>query len=213
MKLVVGLGNPGRKYVGTRHNVGYEILGALAKKHGCGPVRQKFHGETAEAEIGGEKILLLSPTTYMNLSGVSVAEARNFYKIGEQELLVICDDLNLPLGRLRFRENGSSGGQKGLGDILARLGTDNVPRLRVGIGSPPDSRAWADFVLTKFTPDELPWMEEAIRRAVDAVEAWIARGIHYCMNHYNKETGNEDKGDTRNSSSSADAGSPRSNDT
>jgi peptidyl-tRNA hydrolase, PTH1 family len=185
MKLVVGLGNPGRKYAGTRHNVGYMILAALARKFGLPPVKEKFRAEALEAEIGGQKALLLSPLTFMNLSGQSVAEAKNFYKIPEQDLLVICDDLNLPLGKLRIRKEGSSGGQKGLEDIIRRLGTDGFPRLRVGIGTPPDGWDWADFVLSTFTADERPAIEESVRRAVEAVEAWAGEGIEYCMNHYN----------------------------
>ena len=186
MKLVVGLGNPGRKYEGTRHNVGYMILAGLARKFGLPPIKDKFHAEVMEAEIGGQKALLLSPLTFMNLSGQSVAEAKIFYKISAQDLLVICDDLNLPLGKLRIRVKGTSGGQKGLEDIIRRLGTEDFPRLRVGIGNPPENWDWAAFVLSKFAKDEQPMMEEAIVRAVEAVEAWAREGIEYCMNHYNK---------------------------
>lgn len=186
MKLVVGLGNPGRKYEGTRHNVGYMVLAELARRDGRPPMKEKFRAETMEAELGGEKALLLSPLTFMNLSGQSVAEAKTFYKIAEQDLLVICDDLNLPLGKLRVRAKGTSGGQKGLEDIIRRLGTEDFPRLRLGIGSPPENWDWADFVLSKFARSELPVMEEAIVRAAEAVEAWAREGIEYCMNHYNK---------------------------
>ena len=111
MKLVVGLGNPGRKYEGTRHNVGYMILAGLARKFGLPPLKEKFRAEVMEAEIAGQKALLMTPLTFMNLSGQSVAEAKNFYKIPEQDLLVICDDLNLPLGKLRIRVQGTSGAQ------------------------------------------------------------------------------------------------------
>jgi PTH1 family peptidyl-tRNA hydrolase len=186
MKLVVGLGNPGRKYEGTRHNIGYMILAGLARKFGQPPLKMKFQADVMEAEIGGQKALLLTPLTYMNLSGQSVAEAKNFYKISEQDMLVICDDLNLPLGKLRIRVKGTSGGQKGLEDIIRRLGTDEFPRLRVGIGNPPENWDWADYVLGKFAKDEQPVIEESIVRAVEAVEAWAREGIEYCMNTFNK---------------------------
>ena len=137
MKLVVGLGNPGRRYQGTRHNVGYWILAELAKRCGTSPPRDRFHGEVVEADLAGQSALLLSPTTFMNVSGTSVAEAVRFYKLPCEELLVLCDDLNLPVGKLRLRAAGSSGGQKGLDDIIARLGTEEFPRLRVGIGVAP----------------------------------------------------------------------------
>ena len=148
MKLVVGLGNPGRRYQGTRHNVGYAILAELARKFGLSPPRERFQGEMVEADLAGGRgasrgcgagagirALLLSPTTYMNLSGASVQEAMSFYKLPNHELLVLCDDLNLPVGKLRFRAGGSSGGQKGLDDIIARLGTEEFSRLRLGIGA------------------------------------------------------------------------------
>ncbi len=185
MKLVVGLGNPGRRYEGTRHNVGYEILAQLARQYGTSAVRSRFHGEVVEAELGGQKSLLLSPTTFMNLSGVSVQEAVNFYKLPSEDLLVLCDDLNLPVGRLRLRARGSAGGQKGLDDIIGRLGTEEFARLRVGIGSAPEGRDWAGYVLSKFTPEELPVIQQAMGLAADAVVAWAREGIEICMNQYN----------------------------
>ena len=187
MKLVVGLGNPGRKYQGTRHNIGYAILAELARNSAACSPKHKFHGEVMEADIGGQKALLLSPLTYMNISGLSVSEAKTFYKIPDEELLVLCDDLNLPLGKLRIRTQGSSGGQKGLDDIIRRLGSDNFPRLRVGIGSPPQGCDWADFVLSKFFAEEIPQIEHAVRRAVEAVTVWARDGIEACMNQYNKD--------------------------
>jgi PTH1 family peptidyl-tRNA hydrolase len=185
MKIIVGLGNPGPKYAGTRHNVGFEVLGRLARKHFAGPVKNKFQGEIAEAEIGGEKTLLLSPLTYMNLSGASVLAARDFYKVELSDILVICDDFNLPLARLRFRASGSAGGQKGLDDILRRLGSQAIPRLRIGIGAPPPGWEVANYVLSKFTKDEQPVMDEAYDRAVEATAVWVTKGIADCMNKYN----------------------------
>jgi len=185
MKLVVGLGNPGRKYRDTRHNLGYVVAAQLAGKYATGPVKTKFQGECAEAIVEGQKALLLTPTTYMNQSCASVLAARDFYKISAEDLLVVCDDLHLPPGRLRVRVGGSAGGQKGLEDIIRRLATDEFPRLRIGIGSPPEDWDWADFVLSKFQPEEIPLMEQAMTRAVEAVAVWARDGIQTCMNQFN----------------------------
>jgi PTH1 family peptidyl-tRNA hydrolase len=185
MKLIVGLGNPGRKYEGTRHNVGFEVVAELGRRVGAGRPRTKFQAELLEAMVGGEKVLLLSPLTYMNRSGSSVQVARDFYQLTSEDLLIICDDINLPLAKLRFRVKGSSGGQKGLEDILRRLGTDQVPRLRLGIGQPPAQWDAADYVLGRFNEQERSEMEVAVVRAADAVEDWVAGGIEKCMNQYN----------------------------
>jgi len=186
MKLIVGLGNPGRRYEKTRHNVGFAVLAELVKRMGLSvKPRDKFHGELIEADAAGEKLLLLAPTTYMNLSGQSVLAARDFYDIPHADILVICDDLNLPVGRLRFRSGGSSGGQKGLSDIVLRLQTEEVPRLRIGIGSPPPGWDAADFVLSRFAPDEIPEMEKAVQKAAEAVDVWVREGLPACMNRYN----------------------------
>ena len=185
MKLVVGLGNPGRRYAGTRHNVGFIVVGEVAKTHNAGGLKSRFQGETAEADLDGERALLLTPTTYMNLSGASVLDARDFYKILQQDLLVVCDDLNLPLAKLRVRATGSAGGQKGLEDIIRRLGTDEFARLRIGIGAPPDGWSWPDFVLSKFTKEEIPAMEQAVARAIEAIVVWAREGVQVCMNRYN----------------------------
>jgi PTH1 family peptidyl-tRNA hydrolase len=138
-----------------------------------------------EADFGGEKALLLSPVTYMNNSGASVRRARDFYGIADGDLLVICDDLNLPLGKLRFRAKGSSGGQKGLEDVIRRLGTEQFSRLRIGIGPPPEGWDATDYVLSRFTKEEVPEMEKAVWRAADAVAVWAHEGIQHCMNQYN----------------------------
>jgi peptidyl-tRNA hydrolase, PTH1 family len=185
MKLVVGLGNPGRKYEGTRHNVGFRVAAELARRHGQTKPKQAFQGEIVEAQLADQRALLLCPHTLMNLSGGSVLSARDFYKIESEDLLIVSDDLNLPLAKLRFRPSGSSGGQKGLEDVIRRLGTDQVPRLRIGIGSPPDGRSGADFVLGKFTKPEVPEIEVAIMRAADAVEAWAIEGLAIAMNRFN----------------------------
>ena len=185
MKLVVGLGNPGRRYQGTRHNVGFAVLAELAREFGSGAAKSKFHGEIVEVSLDGQRALLLSPLTYMNRSGLSVQEAKGFYKIPDDHLLVLCDDLNLPVAKLRFRARGSSGGQKGLEDIVRRLGTEDFARLRIGIGSPPEGWDWADYVLSKFSKQEIPEVEEAVRKAARAVVVWAREGTEFCMNQYN----------------------------
>jgi peptidyl-tRNA hydrolase, PTH1 family len=185
MKLVVGLGNPGRKYEGTRHNIGYLVLAEVARKFGSGTPKGKFHGETMEADLAGQRALLLSPLTYMNQSGLSVQEAKSFYKISDEDLLVVCDDLNLPVAKLRFRAQGSSGGQKGLEDIIRRLGTEEFARLRIGIGSPPEAWDWANYVLSRFSQEELAEIELAAQKAASAVVDWACQGIQQCMNQYN----------------------------
>ncbi len=185
MKLIVGLGNPGRKYEGTRHNVGFRVLAELRRMYGRSGPKQAFQGEIVEALVEAEKILLLTPHTLMNLSGGSVLAARDFYKIDDADLMVVADDFNLPLGKLRMRSGGSSGGQKGLEDIIRRLGTDQVPRLRVGIGSPPAGREGADYVLGRFSKAELPEIEVATGLAADAVVVWIREGMAVAMNRYN----------------------------
>jgi len=183
--LIVGLGNPGAKYRGTRHNVGYDVLACLARRQSVGPVSVRFQGEVVDYRSPSGSVMLLSPTTFMNCSGRSVRAAIDFYKIPLQDVLLICDDLNLPLGRMRFRARGSAGGQKGLADVIRTLGSEEFARLRVGIGSPPASWDVADFVLSRYTDKEEPVMRTTMEQAAVAVEDWIAQGIEYCMNRYN----------------------------
>jgi PTH1 family peptidyl-tRNA hydrolase len=185
VKLVVGLGNPGKKYEGTRHNVGFSVLDELSRRGKVSGCKSKFQGEVTEIEHAGQKALLLWPHTFMNLSGASVLAARDFYKVENEDLLVACDDFNLPLAKLRFRTDGSSGGQKGLADIIDRLGTEAVPRLRIGVGPVPPNWDPADFVLSRFTKQEQEIVEQIITRAAEAIEDWLANGIQVCMNKYN----------------------------
>lgn len=185
MKLIVGLGNPGAKYKDTRHNVGFEVAARLAARYATAAPRGRFSGETVEATIAGQKALLLTPLTYMNLSGASVLAARDFYKILNDEILIVCDDFALPLAKLRLRTKGSAGGQKGLLDILRRLGTDEIPRLRIGIGIPPAGRDAAGYVLGRFTAEERPEIVDAIERAADAAGVWVAEGMAAAMNKFN----------------------------
>lgn len=193
MKLVVGLGNPGRKYNGTRHNVGFEVLARLAQRYGVERPKAKFNAEVAETMIKNQKTILLSPLTYMNLSGQSVGAAVDFYKLPLTDLLVICDDINLDLARLRFRPSGSAGGQNGLKNIIQRLGSQAFGRLRVGVGRPPPNWDAADFVLGRFSQEEQIQIDFCITRAVDAVEAWVENGMQMAMNRFNADPKQLDK--------------------
>jgi PTH1 family peptidyl-tRNA hydrolase len=189
MKLIVGLGNPGEKYKGTRHNVGFDVVERLSVQFTAPPPRAKFQGAVTEVTIGGERVLLLTPHTYMNASGTSVLAARDFYKITNEDILVVCDDFALPLGKLRLRAKGSSGGQKGLEDIIRRLGADEISRLRLGIGIPPAGRDAAGFVLSRFMKDEQSLATEMIERATEAAAAWVQSGIATAMNRFNAGSG------------------------
>jgi PTH1 family peptidyl-tRNA hydrolase len=185
MKLVVGLGNPGRKYQGTRHNIGYEVVDRLAEKFGPADFRRQFNGRLATVEIAREKVLLLKPETYMNLSGECVQPAAAFYRVALPDMLVVCDDLNLPVGKLRIRQRGSDGGQKGLRSIAQQLATTDYARLRLGIGQNPLDRDAAEYVLDRFAAEERPIVAESLATAADAVAVWCELGIETCMNRFN----------------------------
>lgn len=185
MKLIVGLGNPGRKYAGTRHNVGFEVLEALASRHGAPRPRAAFESEIVELTIGGERVLLAAPQTYMNLSGRSVRRLVDFYKLTTEQLLVVCDDLNLPTGRLRLRRSGSAGGQKGLQNIIEHLGSPNFARLRIGIGRPSPPVNPTDYVLQRFSTSERDVIDRAVVEAADAAELWLSIGVDAAMNRVN----------------------------
>lgn len=180
---MVGLGNPGSKYEGTRHNIGFEVVDRLIQG-GSGVSSRKFEGRLSEAEIDFHRVLLLKPETFMNLSGRSVRQALQFYKLDLADLLVVCDDLSLPLGRLRLRRGGSDGGQKGLRDIALQLGTEGFARLRIGIGDRGPLGA-ADFVLSRFRAAERPTIDDALIRATQAVAVWVTQGLDAAMNRFN----------------------------
>lgn len=184
MKLVVGLGNPGPRYAGTRHNVGFDTIDYLAAAPACGPFRSKFQAQVAELAEAGEQILLLKPETFMNLSGRAVRQAVDFYKLPPEAVLVVSDDFNLPLGKLRARAKGSHGGQNGLRNIQECLGTDAYPRLRIGVGAPGPGEA-VDHVLTRFKPGERAAVEDAVAKAAEGVLVWVRQGIETCMNRVN----------------------------
>jgi peptidyl-tRNA hydrolase, PTH1 family len=184
MKLIVGLGNPGSRYAGTRHNVGYAVVDLLAESPHASRLPSRFQARMAELREDSWRVLLLKPETFMNLSGRCVREVMEYYQLPREELLIICDDINLPLGKLRFRPRGSHGGHKGLRDIQSHLGTTEYSRLRIGVG-PPGERDVVDYVLGRFSPTEQPVMDDAVRIAAQAVMVWVERGTEACMNQYN----------------------------
>lgn len=201
MKLVVGLGNPGPEYERTRHNVGFVVVDRLARRYAdpsMSTPRAKFSGLLVEAEIEGEKTLLLKPTLYMNRSGESVAEIVRFYKLDPTEdLLVLVDDVALQVGLIRLRAEGGDGGHNGLGDISTRLGRVDWARCRIGI-DPPGRIPQKDYVLGKFTPEQQELIEPAIEDAVAATASWVKRGIKETMNRFNRRN-NAEGADTKDS--------------
>jgi PTH1 family peptidyl-tRNA hydrolase len=191
MKLVAGLGNPGREYTGTRHNVGFEVMDLLARRHHL-QWPSKLEGPSVEARWRrpDADVMLVKPLTYMNLSGRAISELMRFYKIDVSDVLIVSDDVNLPLGRLRARATGSEGGHNGLRSIAESLGTIDYARLRVGVGRGDMRRDLADHVLARFEPDEQAGIDDAIARAADAVEIWIADGLARVMNTFNRAEDN-----------------------
>jgi len=201
MRLVVGLGNRGSDYAGTRHNIGWELVARLARRLGWIATepefnrlaRSKFDGLAMDGTVslhsgGTEKVLLLKPTTYMNLSGRAVQAAMGFYQLSPAEVMVVLDDLALPSGKLRIRPNGSSGGHNGLKDIERMLGTSEYPRLRIGIDPPPPPMAGKDYVLGRFTAEQRQKVDPALDRAVSAIVSWMESGITTAMNRFNADT-------------------------
>lgn len=188
MKLVAGLGNPGPRYAATRHNVGFLTVDELARRWRADVTRydRRCEGLTGEASVGSQTVLLLKPATFMNLSGQSVGALQRFYKLEPADVLVIHDDLDLPVGQLRIRASGSAGGHNGMTDVLRHLGSEAVPRIRIGIGK-VHRDATVDYVLGKFAPDEAPLIQDAVARAADAVQTWLARGVDAAMNEFNRK--------------------------
>jgi PTH1 family peptidyl-tRNA hydrolase len=186
MKVVVGLGNPGLQYAGTRHNVGFDVIDHLADRLKADRSQTKYQADIKEVFIGGGKVLLVKPLTYMNKSGDTALQIVRFFQLEATDVFVICDDMNLPLGKLRWRASGSAGGQKGLADILQKLGTDKVPRLRMGVGRPPGQMDPANWVLSRFRSDERDSVEHMRIIAADSVEICLTEGMTSAMNRYNK---------------------------
>ena len=192
MKLIVGLGNPGSEFVGTRHNVGFEVLDQFASHFGWARdgqfdrmAKANFDGLAIDGMMGAEKVLLLKPMTFMNLSGRAVQSAMAFYRLGTPDVMVVLDDLALPCGNLRVRSGGSSGGHNGLKDIERALGTDQYPRLRIGIDPAPPRIAGRDYVLGRFSAEQRKLIDPALARACGAIETWIEKGIATAMNQCN----------------------------
>lgn len=186
MKLIAGLGNPGRRYQGTRHNVGFEILDAIAERHGVVWEAAPRGVAALAGRWRSRGVVLARPLTFMNLSGPAVAALLQFYKIDRPDLLVVVDDVNLELGRLRARAAGSAGGHNGLKSVIEALGGGEFARLRVGVGRGDARRDLADHVLAVFDADERPAVAEAVGRAADAAELFVAEGIGPVMNRYNR---------------------------
>lgn len=184
--LVVGLGNIGEQYEGTRHNVGFEVVDELAERAGVPVQKLKYRALTNTAQVGGEKVLLMKPVTFMNLSGEAVRPAADFYKISPDHVLVISDDVALPVGKLRVRRGGSAGGHNGLKDLIRHLGTDQFPRIKIGVGEKPHpDYDMADWVLGKFQGEDKKIIGQAVKRAADAVELLLSQGVDRAMSRYN----------------------------
>jgi PTH1 family peptidyl-tRNA hydrolase len=185
MKLIVGLGNPGRQYEHTRHNAGFEVIDELARRWSIDVHRSRFSALSGDGRIGAERVTLLKPQTYMNLSGRSVREAATFHKIALIDVLIVLDDLALPLGKIRLRAGGSAGGHNGLTSVIAEMGGEDMARLRIGIEWVSGAKA-VGHVLGKFTVEERKLMDQAAARAADAVECWTAEGVQAAMNRFNR---------------------------
>lgn len=188
MYLIAGLGNPGRKYEGTRHNMGFDTIDYLVEKHHIAQSGVKFNAMYGKGTLGGQKAIFMKPLSFMNLSGGPVREMAGYFKIDpEKELIVIYDDIDLEPGQLRIRKQGSAGGHNGLKDIIQKTGTQNFIRIRVGVGAKPKDWDLADYVLSRFTDSERKIVNESIQRAGDAVELILSRGVDIAMNEYNKK--------------------------
>jgi len=191
MRVVVGLGNPGKQYHGTRHNVGFAVIDGLAQSPSAGKFQSRFSAQVCEVLEGDQKVLLVKPETFMNLSGRCVRQLMDFYQLPLTDLLVIADDVNLPLGRLRFRSSGSHGGHNGLRDIQNHLGTVEYSRLKIGVGASEQGEL-VDHVLGRFRPSERPVIEDALVLAMQATAVWVQQGIEVCMNRYNAGSGGKE---------------------
>lgn len=185
MKLIVGLGNPTGQYDGTRHNVGFEVIDRLVDEYGIGLDMVKHKGMYGKGRIEGQTVILLKPMTYMNLSGESVAAVASYYKIEPSDIIVVYDDINLDVGRLRVRGKGSAGGHNGIKNIIAHLHTEEFPRVRVGVGMKPPRMDLADYVLSRFSKEEQEKMNEGYDRAVKAVAMLVVDELEQAMNDYN----------------------------
>lgn len=188
MFIIAGLGNPKREYDNTRHNIGFELIDALAKKHHISVMDVKHRALTGRGMIDGHKVILAKPLTFMNLSGESIRALTDYYKIDcEKELIVVSDDINLPPGQIRIRKSGSAGGHNGLKNIITQLGSESFARIRIGVGEKPKGYDLADYVLGHFSKEEKTLMEEGLIKAVSAAELMLDGGIDRAMNEYNRK--------------------------
>ena len=188
MYLIVGLGNPGRQYEATRHNMGFDTIDELVEKHRISQAGVKFNAMYGRGIIGGERVILMKPLSYMNLSGGPVRQMADYFKIDpETELIVIYDDIDLDPGQLRIRKQGSAGGHNGMKDLIRQLGTQKFLRVKVGVGAKPNGWDLADYVLGRFSASERKLVDEAIGRAADAVEMILSQGADAAMNEYNRK--------------------------
>ena len=194
-KVIAGLGNPGRKYAGTRHNLGFDVVERLAAKAGIACTKKSFGALIGDGMIGGSRALLVLPQQFMNVSGPPIRDNLGYFKRDISELLVVCDDFALPPGMLRFRSEGSDGGHNGLASILEALGTAKFGRLRIGIGLVPPGVDSADYVLARPGPQDAAAIAPSIDLAVEAVGVWLTEGIQKCMNRYNRKAAESGEGE------------------
>ncbi len=187
MKLVVGLGNPGSRYERTRHNVGFDVLGRLADRHGVSMRDKRFKAKLGKGHMAGESVILACPQTWMNLSGDSVGPMMGFYKLSRDDVIVVHDDLDLPFGVVRVKQGGGHGGHNGLRDLVKKMGGAEFSRVRVGIGRPDGPMGSADWVLARWTPDQGRVVPSIVERAADCVEAVLRSGAKQAMNRFNGE--------------------------
>ena len=187
MYLIAGLGNPDLKYAATRHNVGFEAVIRMHDEFKFTPERAKFQAMISQGTIGGEQCILCRPMTYMNNSGIAIQAVADFYKIPVDHIIVMYDDVALPFGQLRLRKGGSAGGHNGMKSIISHLSSQEFPRVRIGVGAKPEGWDLADYVLGKFTPEEVPVIRDTIAHAAEATEAIVAKGMDKAMNLYNSK--------------------------
>lgn len=185
MYIIAGLGNPTKEYEKTRHNVGFDVIDVLADQMNVSLSEKKFKGCYAKGMLGGEKVILLKPLTFMNLSGESIRAAADFYKVDPEHIIVIYDDISLDVGQLRIRKKGSAGGHNGIKSIIAHLGTQEFPRIKVGVGDKPPRMDLADYVLGRFSKEDRVIMEDAFKEAAKAAEMMISDGADAAMNRFN----------------------------
>lgn len=190
MYIIVGLGNPGKEYQGTRHNIGFQVIDYIAEKAGISMLERKHKAMVGKGMLHGQKVILAKPQTYMNLSGESVRELVDYYKIDwEEELIVISDDISLDVGGIRIRKKGSAGGHNGLKNIIQHLSGDGFTRIKMGVGEKPKGYDLADYVLGHFTSEEQKTMEEAVKKAEESIGVMLQDGVDMAMNRYNSKVG------------------------